>query len=166
MPQDFPGSQYQSGYVPSGCLLAKLSYSNELMAEVNQAVPTPPIHLHSFLFFFSSHRHTARATERAHVKYSWSVTICHTIKQITALPFSHSSGAKHRYTGAINLFCRQQGFHSILMQNLFSFSFDLTPRCLGPDQYKEEGGMSSAEITTTTNQMYMHKGTGLNLHQA
>lgn len=52
MPQDFPGSQYQSGYVPSGCLLAKLSYSNELMAEVNQAVPTPPIHLHSFLFFF------------------------------------------------------------------------------------------------------------------
>lgn len=100
MPQDFPGSQYQSGYAPSGCLLAKLSYSNELRAEVNQAYYsyTP----HSFLFFFSSHRHTARATERAHVKYSWSVTICHTIKQITALPFFHSSGAKHRYTGAIN----------------------------------------------------------------
>lgn len=52
------------------------------------------------------------------------------------------------------------------MQNLFSFSFALTPRCPGPDQYKEEGGMSSAEITTTTNQVFMHKGTGLNLHQA
>lgn len=52
------------------------------------------------------------------------------------------------------------------MQNLFSFSFDLTPQCLGPDQYKEEGGMSSAEITTTTNQVYVYKGTGLNLHQA
>lgn len=52
------------------------------------------------------------------------------------------------------------------MQNLFSFSFDLTPQCPGPDQYKEEGGMSSAEITTTTNQVYVYKGTGLNLHQA
>lgn len=50
MPQDFPGSQYQSGYAPSGCLLAKLSYSNELRAEVNQAYSscTP----HSFLVFF------------------------------------------------------------------------------------------------------------------
>lgn len=52
------------------------------------------------------------------------------------------------------------------MQNLFSLSFDLTPQCPGPDQYKEEGGMSSAEITTTTNQVYVYKGTGLNLHQA
>lgn len=52
------------------------------------------------------------------------------------------------------------------MQNLFSFSFDLTPQCPGPDQYKEEGRMSSAEITTTTNQAYVYKGTGLNLHQA
>lgn len=52
------------------------------------------------------------------------------------------------------------------MQNLFSFSFDLTPQCPGPDQYKEEGRMSSAEITTTTNQVYVYKGTGLNLHQA
>lgn len=52
------------------------------------------------------------------------------------------------------------------MQNLFSFSFDLTPQCLGPDQYKEEGRMSSAEITTTTNQVYVYKGTGLNLHRA
>lgn len=51
------------------------------------------------------------------------------------------------------------------MQNLSSFSFALTPQCPGPDQYKEEGGMSSAEITTTTNQVYTHKGTGLNLHQ-
>lgn len=52
------------------------------------------------------------------------------------------------------------------MQNLFSFSFCLTPQCLGPDQYKEEGRMSSAEITTTTNQVYVYKGTGLNLHRA
>lgn len=52
------------------------------------------------------------------------------------------------------------------MQNLFSFSFALTPQCPGPDQYKEEGGMSSAEITTTTNQVYVYKGIGLNLHHA
>lgn len=52
------------------------------------------------------------------------------------------------------------------MQNLFSFSFDMTPQCLGPDQYKEESRMSSAEITTTTNQVYVYKGTGLNLHRA
>lgn len=89
-------------------LSAKLSYSNELSwMEVNKAVAHCSCILSIHLFPFSLLTLKARATERAHVKYSWSVTICNTIKQITTLPFLHSSGAKHRYTGAINLFCRQ-----------------------------------------------------------
>lgn len=89
-------------------LSVKLSYSNELsQTEVNTAVAHCSHILSIHLFPFSLLRLTARAIERVHVKYSWSVTICNTIKQITALPFFHSSSAKHRYTGAINLFCRQ-----------------------------------------------------------
>lgn len=81
-------------------LSAELSYSNELSwTEVNKAIAPSssilPTHLFPFVFKL---RLSARATEREHVKYSWSVTICNTIKQITTLPFFHSSGAKHRYT--------------------------------------------------------------------
>lgn len=66
----------------------KLSYSDELsQTEVNKAVAHCSCILSIHLHHFSLVRLIVRAIERAHVKYSWSVTICNTIKQITTLPF-------------------------------------------------------------------------------
>lgn len=127
------------------------------MAEVNHAVAyssyTP-----SFHFFLSLDIQHVSQKERMLNSPGVSQYVIQSTRSQPYLPLTAVLPSTGIQTGAINLFCRQYGFHSILMQNLSSFSFALTPQCPGPDQYKEEGGMSSAERTTTTNQVLRVQG--------